>query len=104
MCVSHIGAEHKADNGDVFFILIQHTENSEGSSIIQANELRRNGRDMWSEFVIHFEGDTYKQHSAQEATTVLKSTSYTDPKKNFLLGTIIMLIIGRYIATYYSYS
>ena len=64
MCVSHIGAAYKADNGDVFSILIQHTENTEGSSIVQANELRRNGRKAWSEFVMHFEGDTYKHHSS----------------------------------------
>ena len=44
MCVSHIGASYKADNGYVFSILIQHKENSDGSSIVQANELRQNGR------------------------------------------------------------
>ena len=42
MCVSHIGAAYKADNGDVFSILVQHTENTEGASIVEANKLRRN--------------------------------------------------------------
>ena len=86
MCVSHIGAAYKADNGDVFSILVQHTENTEGASIVQANETRRNGRKAWSELVMHFEGDTYKQRTAQEAASVLKSATYTGPKKNFSFG------------------
>ena len=36
-CIQHKGAAYKADNSAVFSILVQHTENSEGSSIIQEN-------------------------------------------------------------------
>ena len=86
MCVSHIGAAYKADNGDVLSILVQNIENSEGSSIVQLIERRRNGCKAWQELVRHFEGDTYKQRCAQEADTILKTAIYTGPKKNFTFG------------------
>ena len=64
--MSHIGAAYKVDNEDVFSNLGRQTENSEGSSIVQSNELRRNDRKMWTELVRHFKGDTYKQCSEQK--------------------------------------
>ena len=86
MCISHTGPSYKADNGDVFSILVQHTEHTEGASIVQSNERRRNGRKAWKELKLHFEGSTYKQRSAQEAGNILKSATYSGPKKNFSFG------------------
>ena len=83
MCISYNGPSFKADNEEVFSILVQHTENSEGASFVQSNEWRRSGRKTWKELQLHFEGTTYKQRSVQEAGNILKSPSYSGPKKNF---------------------
>lgn len=61
----------------IFSILIQYTDNSEGSSIVQSNERRCNGRKAWKELQRYFEGDTYNQRSAQEAGSISKSASYS---------------------------
>ena len=34
MCISHKGPSFKADNGEIFSFLVQHTENSERASIV----------------------------------------------------------------------
>ena len=86
MCISHTGPSFKADNGDVFYILVQHTEHSEGTSIIQSNEQRRNGHKAWKELQLYIEGSTYKQRSAQEASSMLRSASYSGPKKKISFG------------------
>ena len=85
-CISHTGPSYKSDNGDVFSILVQHTEYSEGASIVQSNERRRNGRKAWKELLNHFEGTTYRQRSAQEAGNILRSASYSGSKKNYEFG------------------
>ena len=69
-----------------FSILVQNTEHSEGSSIVQSNERRHNGHKAWQELVKIFEGDTYKQKCAQEAGTILKMVIHTGPKKYFSFG------------------
>ena len=86
MCISHNGTANKANNGDGFSILVQNTENSEGSTIVQSNECHCNGRKAWKELVNHFEGDTYKHYSVQEAYPILKLASYTGPKNNLSFG------------------
>ena len=84
--IQHKGAAYKADNSAMFSILVQHTENSEGSSIIQANETRHNGRNAWKQLHHHFEGDRYKQRSSQEAGSILRSATYSGVRKNFMFG------------------
>ena len=49
ICTLNTGPAYKTDNGDVFSILVQNTETSEGSSIVQANERRPNGCKAWKE-------------------------------------------------------
>ena len=96
MCISLNGPAYTADNGDVFSILVQHTDNSEGSSIVQSHEKRRNGRKAWKELIKHFEGDTYKLRSAQDAGSILKNASYSGMKKNFSFGDYYKLHSGAH--------
>ena len=64
-CISQRGPAFKADNSDVFSISLQHTENTEGYSLIEAQEKRRNGRAAWLALLSHFEGDTFEERVAQ---------------------------------------
>ena len=82
-CMSFTGPAFQADNSDVFSLLIQHTENTEGYTIVSNNENKRNGRKAWVELSSHFEGSTFKEWVAQEAVTSLKHASYSGPKRNF---------------------
>ena len=85
-CISLRGPAFKADNSDVFSILLQHTENTEGYSLIEAQEKRRNGRAAWLSLLSHFEGDTFKERVAQEAGAILRAVIYHGPRKNFNFG------------------
>ena len=81
--MSLTGPASQADNGDVFSLLIKHTENTEGYTIVSNNEKKRNGRKAWVELSSHFEGSTFKERVAQEAATTLKHASYSGPERNF---------------------
>ena len=85
-CMNLKGSAFKSDNGDVFSLLLQHTENTEGYNIISNNEKKRNGRKAWNELCLHFEGSTYKERVAQEAGTTLKNSCYSGPRRNFTFG------------------
>ena len=76
------GSAFHTDNGDVFSLLLQHTENTEGYTIVSNNEKKRNGRKAWKELSLHFEGSTFKARVAQEAGTTLKTALYSGPKRN----------------------
>ena len=43
-CMSLTGQAFQADNGDIFSLLIHHTENTEGCTIVSNNEKKRTGR------------------------------------------------------------
>ena len=60
LCITHKGPAFKSDNSDVFSILLQYTDNTEGYSLIEAQEKRRNRRQTWLSILSHFEGDTFK--------------------------------------------
>ena len=88
MAVSHVchGRLHvdiPACMFDVLSLVIHHTENTEGYTIVSNNENKRNGRKAWVELSSHFEGSTFKEWVAQEAATTLKHASYSGPKRNF---------------------
>jgi len=85
-CITQKGPAFKSDNSDVFSILLQHTENTEGYSLIEAQEKSRNGRKAWLSLLSHFEGDTFKERVAQEANTILRTVIYHGPRKNFSFG------------------
>ena len=53
-CITHKGPAFKSDNSDLFSILLQHTENTEGYSLIETQEKRRNGRQTWISLLSHF--------------------------------------------------
>ena len=42
-CMIHAGAAFTVDNGDLYSLIVQHTEGTEGYSRVQAHERRRNG-------------------------------------------------------------
>ena len=85
-CMSLTGPAFQGDNdGDVFSLLIQHTKNTEGYTIISNNEKKRNIRKAWVELSIHFEGSTFKARVIQEAVTTLKHNSYPGDKLNLTL-------------------
>ena len=44
-CMSLTGPAFQADNGDVFSLLIQHTENTEGYTIVLNNEKKENWKE-----------------------------------------------------------
>ena len=90
------GPAFQADNGDVFYLLIQHTENTEGYTIVSNNEKMRNGRKSCVELSIHFKGSTFKEWVAQEAATTLKHASYSGPKRNFTFGDYYSLHAGAH--------
>ena len=78
-CITQKGPAYKYDNSDVFSILLQHTENTEGYSLIEAHEKDRNGRKAWLSLLSHFEGDTFKERVAQEANKILRKVVYHGP-------------------------
>ena len=83
LCITHRGSAFKSDNSDVFSILLQHTENTEGYNLIESQEKRRNGLQVCLSFLSHFEGDTFKERVAQEANAILRMVIYHGPHKNF---------------------
>ena len=83
LCTTLRGAKFKADNGTVFSLLIQHTYNTEGYSLVQQYERSRNGRSAWNSLFKHFEGSTFREQVAQEAATMLQTASYSGPRRNF---------------------
>ena len=95
-CMSLKGSAFHTDNGDVFSLLLQHTENTEGYTIVSNNEKKRNGRKAWKELSLHFEGSTFKERVAQEAGTILKTAAYSGPKRNFNFGDYYSLHAGAH--------
>ena len=85
-CITLSGAAYKHDNGDLYSLLIQHTEGSEGYAIVEANEKKRNGRKAWKDLLKHFEGSTFKECTGQEAANMLRNASYGGPRRNFTFG------------------
>ena len=85
-CIQFSGVAYKHDNGDLYSILVQNTEGSEGYAIVEANEKRRNGRKAWKDLLNHFEGSTFRERMAQEAANMLRSATYNGPKRHFTLG------------------
>ena len=85
-CISLSGAAFKSDNSDLYSLLVEYTDNTEGYAIVHSNSRRRNGRKSWFDLVSHFEGATYKQRIAQEANSLLRNTTYSGPKKHFSFG------------------
>ena len=85
-CITLSGAAYKHDNGDLYSLLIQHTEGSEGYAIVEDNEKRRNGRKAWKDMLKHFEGSTFKERTSQEAAGMLRNASYSGPRRNFTFG------------------
>jgi len=82
-CTTLRGAKYKADNGTVFSLLIQHTNNTEGYSLVQQYERSRNWRSACNSLLKHFEGSTFCKRVAQEAATMLQTASYSGPRRNF---------------------
>ena len=82
-CTTLSGAKFSADNGTVFSLLIQHTNNTEGYSLVQNYERSRDGRSAWTSLLNHFEGSTYRERVAQEAGNMLRSATYSGPRRNF---------------------
>ena len=95
-CMTLKGSAFHTDNGDVFSLLLQHTENTEGYTIVSNNEKKRNGRKAWKELSLHFEGSTFKARVAQEAGTTLKTALYSGPKRNFSFGDYYSLHAGAH--------
>lgn len=85
-CMSHTGPSYLADRGDVYSLLLQRTEGSEGHSMVENNSRSRDGRRSWLALLAHFEGSTYKERVGQEAASELRSASYVGPKRNFTFG------------------
>ena len=85
-CISHTGPSYKSDNGTVYLTLVQHTKNTEGDSMVSSEKRARNGRRAWTNLLAHFEGTTYKERLSQEASTILKITIYSGPKRKFSFG------------------
>ena len=92
-CITHKGLAFKSDNSDVFSILLQHTENTEGYSLIEAQEKHRNGRQAWISLLSHFEGDIFKERVAQEASAIFRTVIYHEPRELFLSETTIHVIV-----------
>ena len=84
--MTHAGAAFTADNGDLYSLIVQHTEGTEGYSLVQAHERRRNGRQAWLDLTSHFEGATFKERIAQEAGQAIRTAKCTGPKRNFTFG------------------
>ena len=82
-CTAFRGAEYKADNGTVFSLLIQHTNNTEVYNLVIQYERTRNGRSAWTSLLSHFEGSTFRERVAQESGTILRTASYSGPRRNF---------------------
>ena len=92
-CITQRGPVYKSDNSDVFSILLQHTEGTEGCSLVEAQERCRNGRATWLALLINFEGDTFKEQIAQEANKILRTVTYQSPRKIFNSVTTIHVIV-----------
>ena len=91
------GSAFKSNDGDVFSLLLQHTENTEGYNIISNKKKKRDGGKAWNELCLHFEGSTYKERVAQEAGTTLNNACYTGPKRNFTFGNYYTLHAGAQV-------
>ena len=85
-CTVHRGAAFTSDNGDLYSLIVQHTESTEGYALVQVHERRRNGRQAWLDLMSHFEGATYIERTAQEAGQAIRSATYNGPKRNFTFG------------------
>lgn len=85
-CTVHRSAAYTADNGDLYSLIVQHTEGTEGYALVQAHERRRNGRQAWLDLIAHFEGATFRERTAQEAGQAIRSAIYSGPKRNFTFG------------------
>lgn len=85
-CTAHRGTTFIGDNGDLYSLIVQHTEGTKGYALVQANERRRNGRQAWLDLISHLEGATFWERVAQEAGQAIRSATYSDPKRNFTFG------------------
>ena len=83
LCTILSGHKFKSDNGTVFSLLIQHTEGTEGYGLVQQYESQRNGRKAWTSLLNHYEGSTFRERVAQEAINMLRTASYSGPRRNF---------------------
>ena len=71
-CVKHVGPNYKFDNSDIFSLLIQYTENTEGHGLIILYTHRRDGLATWTAILNRFEGATFRDRQSQEAMKMLK--------------------------------
>ena len=60
-CMKLSGSAFCNDNSEVYSLLLQHTEKSEGYSIVEESSRTRNGRKPWKDLLSHIEGSTYKE-------------------------------------------
>ena len=65
VCTILNGHKFKSDNGTVFSLLIQHTGGTEGYSLVQQYESKRNGRAAWTSLLHHYEGSTFCERVTQ---------------------------------------
>ena len=64
-------------------MLIQHTDGTEGYSLVQQYESSRNGHAAWTSLLNHYEGSTFRERVAQEAIKMLRRASYSGPRRTF---------------------
>ena len=85
-CTAHRGAAFTSDNGDLYTLIVQHTESTEGYALFKFMNKRRNGCQAWLDLMSHFEGATFMEHTALEAGQAIRSATYNGPKRNFTFG------------------
>ena len=82
-CTTLRGSKYKFDKGTVFSLLIQHTNITEGYSLVQQYERSRDGCSTWISLLNHFEGSISQERVRQEVATMLLNASYSGPRRNF---------------------
>jgi len=85
-CIQLSGPVYQADNGNILSLLVQHMKNTEGTSMVKKNSWRRDGRKAWQDLLLHFEGDIYKEYFAQEASAILRNSTYNGSRQKFTFG------------------
>lgn len=85
-CMMLQGHAFRADNGEVYALLLRTTKGAEGASIVEEQKRRRDGRKAWRGLLAHFEGETYRERLALEAGQILRTSTYSGPKKSFNFG------------------
>ena len=89
-CAKHTGAKFEVDTNDMFSLITTHFDATEADSTIKKFKRTRNGKECWNSLRTHFESTSSKNILRTEALAMIRTSTYTGPKKNFDLSSLYL--------------